>query len=205
MSSIVCKDEQVLIQGCVTGEAESWQQFIQRYGRLVHATALAVCRRQNRPTGEAEDLTGHVYEKLLEDQCRRLRLWRGQSRFSTYLVQVTRNLSIDYLKRYGRTTPMTRIRDIRQWFGGEANDCDPEQDCVRKKALREALEHLSPKQAMIIRLRMEGQTLRQIAVLLNVPVGTVSAENSRAMERLRQAMLAADDNQDPHGQRSNMP
>lgn len=199
MSSTVYEEEKSLIHECVDGGSVPWQRFVDRYGRLIASVACAVCSSWSRPACEADDLVGHVYEKLLEDRCRRLRLWRQQSKFSTYLVQVARNLCHDYLDRHGKAIPVTENQDPGQWFtgqnAGDVPECEETTNLeARKVALRDALARLSPKQAMILRLRMEGLSLRRIAALMKIPVGTVSAENSRAIDRLRAALGDLRDN-----------
>jgi RNA polymerase sigma-70 factor (ECF subfamily) len=186
MSSSIYSRDQRLVDACVAGSPESWDEFLAQYRRLVRSTVVKVCG-SGKQRHEQEDIEAHVYEKLLEDECRRMRLWRRRARFSTYLVQVTRNLTLDYLNKGGKkphVEPFDEHHDIGEpepSFDGELND-------LRLDALKWALEKLPPRQSIIIQMRLEGKSLRGIAEALNRPAGTVSVENSRAMEKLREIL-----------------
>jgi len=122
---------------------------------------------------------------LLEDDYRRLRAWRAKAKLSTYLVQVTRNLVIDYFALRDKG-PRTERYDAVYERGGEMDvPADREIEALRMAALKDALDRLPPKQVAIIQLRLEGYTLKQIAVALRRPLGTISVENSRAVGKLR--------------------
>ena len=47
---------------------------------------------------------------------------------------------------------------------------------------------LSPKQALILKLRLSGKSLRDIAKIMGLPEGTVFGENARAVNRLRELL-----------------
>jgi RNA polymerase sigma-70 factor (ECF subfamily) len=171
-----------LIAACIGGEPEAWLAFKERYQRLIRAT---IARTTAVDDATVEDLESMVYQKLLEDRCRRMRAWRGRARFSTYLVQITRNLVLDWVDQQKRRIVTTSLEE-NGYSVGIAPDYGAEEETAEQvKALHAALRALPPKQAMILRLRIEGKSLREIARLLGRPVGTVSVENSRAMHRMR--------------------
>lgn len=83
--------------------AAAWDQFVSRYRRLV----FAVIRHYVQDYDDVMDVFTRVCEALREDDLRRLRAYHMQSehtaRFSTWLVVVVRNLTIDWIrKREGR-------------------------------------------------------------------------------------------------------
>ncbi len=181
-------EEQALLAGCVNGEPGRWEQFVEQYGRLVGKTAATLHWKCGGRGPEIEDLVAHVYEKLLEDDCRRLRAWRGQARFSTYLVQVARNLCIDQLKKTRLEVSLDSLGEVGEpAFEQEGPELAEWQE-ARAKALREAIQRLTPKRAMIMQLRLKGIPLREIAAIMQVPEGTVFVESSRAMTRLRKML-----------------
>lgn len=174
--------EQELIAACLSGEPEAWHAFKQRYARLIRAAAL---RTSSVDEATLDDLEAIVYQKLLEDRCRRVRAWQGRARFSTYLVQVTRNLVLDWLDSQRRSVDTLPLDDR---MDAPSADHDPGVDeavALQAKALHDAIARLPERQAVIMRMRLAGQSLRDIAHLLGRPVGTVSVESSRAMEKLR--------------------
>lgn len=79
--------------------AAAWDLFLSRYRRLI----FAAVRHYVRDYDEVMDVFVRVCEDLREDDLRRLRVWHTQSghraRFSTWLVAVVRNLTIDWFRR----------------------------------------------------------------------------------------------------------
>ena len=181
-------DEKAVIEACVKGEPASWQEFVRRYGRLIGATAASVRRRYGANLCDPEDMSAHVYSKLVEDQYRRLRIWRGEAKFSTYLVQVTLNLCRDYVQKHNRQAGVAFSPIQHDGPDGRAAPDARGIERERARALRQAIANLPPKQAMIMRLRLRGVALREIATIMDIPKGTVFALNSRAMAKLRDAL-----------------
>jgi RNA polymerase sigma factor (sigma-70 family) len=180
-------EERDLISACIKGEPSAWDKFCSRYDRLIGATISAFARRRGDWRYDEEEFKGYVYEKLLDDGNRRLQIWRGDSRFSTYLVMVTRNLCIDYVRKLQRApvqVPDTRLEkiglepDIQKSVMAEAQDEEVEE-------LRSAIESLPSKQVLIMKLRLRGFTLREIATQLKLPPGTVFSEDARARKKLK--------------------
>jgi len=188
MTSNLYESEAPLIRACAEGDPEAWVRFRAQYGRLIRATASKFCGFNEESVADLEAIT---YQKLLEDRCRRLHAWQGRSRFSTYLVQVVRNLALDWLDKERRTLQGSSIEDSPEIAAENDAYEETEYHDVQVQALKQAITRLPERQAIIIRLRLEGKSLRDIALTLKRPVGTVSVENSRALTRLRTYMEEA--------------
>lgn len=174
--------EQELIAECIAGSPDAWTEFKHRYARLVRAAAV---RTSSVDDATLDDLEAIVYHKLIEDKCRRLRAWQGRARFSTYLVQVTRNLVLDWVDVQKRTVPTAPLEDRLDAACDTPDLGADEVAAVQARALYEAIKALPERQAVIMRMRLAGHSLRDIAQLLGRPIGTISVESSRAMEKLR--------------------
>lgn len=174
--------EQELIAECIAGSPHAWTEFKHCYGRLVRAAAV---RTSSVDDATLDDLEAIVYQKLIEDKCRRLRAWQGRARFSTYLVQVTRNLVLDWVDTQKRLVPTAPLDD-RLDAACDAPDMGADEEtAAQAQALHLAIKALPERQAVIMRMRLAGHSLRDIAQLLGKPVGTISVESSRAMDKLR--------------------
>lgn len=174
--------DQQLITECIAGSPHAWTEFKQRYACLIRAAAI---RTSSVDEATLDDLEATVYQKLLEDKCRRMRAWQGRSRFSTYLVQVTRNLVLDWVDTQKRSLPTSPLDD-RQDAASDGRDVGSEEEvALQADALHTAIKALPERQAIIMRMRLAGHSLREIAQILKKPVGTISVESSRAMEKLR--------------------
>lgn len=185
MPSTDYEKDRELVDACVRGESNGWLLFEREYGKLLLSIVYRFDKQLSRVGLDADDLKSHIYEKLLDDSCRRMRAWKGRAKFSTYLVMVSRNLALDYLERQTRGPAMERYDDMPEYGTDDVSVADREWTDQRLAVMVDALANLPERQAVILRMRMEGQTLREIARNLNRPVGTVSVESSRAMERIR--------------------
>lgn len=195
MSSNQYSEEQSLVNACVAGQADAWDSFMQRYDRLIRATIVNSGARWGAGRNEKDDIVGHVYEKLLENDYRRLSAWRQRSSFSTYLVQVSKNLCFDYLRAHRRRMErqiQMNEEEIQHCIEQSARQAKDAASGEKLERLQAAIDKLPPKQALIMVLRLEGKSLRAIAKVLKLPHGTVFGENSRAIEMLRR-MLERED------------
>ena len=112
MPSTKYEKDRELVEACVRGESNSWTRFEQEYGRLLQSIVFRFDKQLSAVGLDAEDLKSHIYEKLLDDSCRRMRAWKGRAKFSTYLVMVSRNLALDFLERQTRGPAMERYDDM---------------------------------------------------------------------------------------------
>lgn len=89
--------------------AVNMQQQVMRQWTLVNR--LAAKRFQQEET--AEEAALYVLDKLSEDDWRRLRMFEGKSKFTTFLSSVTYRLLEDYARiRFGRVTPPKWIKEL---------------------------------------------------------------------------------------------
>ena len=81
-------------------------------GRIRRIIDFVAARHRLDPT-EREDFGSYVTFKLLEDDCRRVRQFRGESRLETYLNVVVQRLFLDFrAERWGKWRPSTRARAL---------------------------------------------------------------------------------------------
>lgn len=198
MTSHLYRTDNELIEACLADDAAAWEKFMTQYRRLIRSTTAQLRRRYEVASIDTDDLEHHIYQKLLEDDRRRIRSWKGRARFSTYLVQVTRNLVMDY---YALRNKGPLAEEYEASAGDRSVEYDAgeeEEQSQRRAAFDTALKALPEKQALLIRLRLEGKTLNEIAEITRRPLGTISVENSRALARLRAGILALMNEQDDH-------
>jgi len=165
----------------------AWADFIAAHSALV----LHVCRSTARDHDAAMDAYALVLEALREDGCRRLRAYvpDGKTKFTTWLVVVTRRLVLDYFRqRYGRSRsedPAHRDEQAtrRRLEDLVAEEIEPDQlesasnspdRAVRRveltDALRRAIQDLDPADRLLLALRFgDDRPIRDIARALGFP------------------------------------
>src|SRR5712671_5017691 len=91
-----------LIRACVEGEAAAWQEFIERFNRIIAITSYRAARRWGEDSpAVVDDLTQEAYVKLCADRARVLREFDSPhpDAIFAFLKVVTANVANDYFKR----------------------------------------------------------------------------------------------------------
>ncbi|TNF71652.1 MAG: sigma-70 family RNA polymerase sigma factor [Acidobacteria bacterium] len=95
-----------LLNRCATvGEAEDWEEFVDRYRHRLAAGIRRALRRAGAVVvhEDQEDLLQNVYCRLLEQRGRRLRRCRGDGdqAVGAYLAKIAESVTIDHLRALG--------------------------------------------------------------------------------------------------------
>ncbi len=160
-------------------------ELYDRFGSLVFRMAHQMIPKK----GDAEDAVQEVF----------VRLWRSAGRYdpsraalSTWVVLITRRYLVDRLRR--ARVRITANAPLEEGWAPELDVPGPEQTVEEKErvqALLKRIEGLPELQRIVlIRVYMRGQTLRQIGLELNRPVGTIKSTLSRALVRLRERPIS---------------
>jgi RNA polymerase sigma-70 factor (ECF subfamily) len=169
------------------GDTDAFGVLVEKYKQKVFRLAYGVLRDQE----EAMDVAQEAFVKAY----RALGRFKGDSAFYTWLFRITMNVALDR-----RRQRLSRARAL----GGEevpqeewertavATDPGPVDEAVgaeRRARIGRALETLSPQHRSIIILSdIEGLAYREIAEVLQIPMGTVMSRLHNARKRLREAL-----------------
>ena len=185
-----------LINRCLTGDAGSWNDFVDRYLSLIyHVIGYTAHLRSMRLGAEdLEDIAAEVLLKIVAGDYKVLRHFRAQSSFATYLTVVARRICVQELARRAQVKEQNRT--------GESNapTVDREEAPAAQKGMESLeeverlLKRLSGREREIIRLYyLEGRTYEEISTDTEVPVNTIGAVLSRARAKLRESVKATQD------------
>jgi RNA polymerase sigma-70 factor (ECF subfamily) len=170
--------EQWLRNGELARAAE-W--LVQRYASDVYGVCAAIV--QDR--GAAEDLAQEAFSKALTS----LRGYRGEASPRTWLVAITRNHCIDYLRARQRDA-----EDTREAFEADAYADDaplPAELLARQQDVQAALASLPETDRALVVLRFrQDMEYAEIARAFGLREGTVRMRLSRALARMRAALQA---------------
>ena len=178
--------EQELIAQVQRGETELFYELVCPYERRVYAAAMAILRNET----DAEDAAQEAMLKALAN----IRKFRGESRFSTWLIQITVNEAL--MRRRRERSRITEAIDDRRDEEGEYTPRDfadwreiPSEVLERKEVrqkLAEALSSLDPKYRDVFVLRdMEQLNIQETAEVLGITVASVKTRLLRARLMLR--------------------
>ena len=198
------------------GVDAAWSEFVAVHSRLLLHVARAVTSERDA----AMDAYAHVLERLRDDDLRRLRTYvaDGRSKFTTWLVAVTRRLCHDWHRqRFGRARAessdsakvalerrrrlTTLISDAGLDGAGDLVDARTEEHggpegrlrvVELNGALEEVLGTLAPADQVLLRLRFDDDlSAQQIARTLRFPTQFhVYRRINTLLEVLREALRA---------------
>ncbi len=174
-------DWERVIDRCVAGDRTAWESLVES----THFFVLSILRRRIGEDETARDLTQEVYGKLLADDCRRLRDFDPGRKvpFLSYLRVITVNLSIDWSR--GRQAKARKKHvDLEDLLDTLTVEPDVDRN-LAIAALREAVEKLPEHERAAVQLTLEGMKTREIARVMGMSDGGVSALLHRARGHLR--------------------
>ena len=185
--------DEVLMVRYQRGDREAFAELLRRYERPVYNFAL----RYLRHVSWAEDVTQEAFLRLVQ----RAGEFKHESRFSTWLYTITRNLCVDHLRRqkHRRHASLDGGSDDgegRSTLGDRFADPHPAASTERvvvASEIRErvalAVEELPEEQKEVFLLRHIGDVpFQEIAVITGVGENTVKSRMRYALERLQKAL-----------------
>jgi len=178
-----CLDPDIsLVERCLSGDAAGWEELVRVHTRRVYG----ICYRFIGRDGEAQDLTQEVFLRVF----RTLKSFRAaEGSFTTWLTRLTRNLLIDNYRR----TRQDRVTDsienqLPMLEQSIPSSSRPEGAVVMREKgeiLQAALEKLSPELRETVILRdLQEMEYREIALVLDIPEGTVKSRLNRGRAEL---------------------
>ena len=177
-------DERALIQRCIAGDAAAFGPLVEKYRQRVWRLAYQVLHDRE----EAWDVAQEAFVRAFHS----LSSFRGQSAFYTWLFRITVNVATDRHRQRGaqaRAFGPERVTE-EEWTRSMPDPGrGPDQEATRaeqRERIRRALDALPPKARTIIMLSdVEGLSYREIAEVLNCPIGTVMSRLHNARKRLK--------------------
>lgn len=176
--------EDELTRRCQRGDADAFGVLVKRYaGR---ATVLAALLVGNRT--DAVDVSQEAFVRAW----RHIRTFEGRTSFYAWYCSILRNTSFTWLKKHkrGKDTKTLDGHDVPAPGPNPAMLAERNEQAER---LLEAINQLSSVHREIIGLsHFEQLSYKEIAAVLEIPLGTVMSRLHAAREALR-ARLAGED------------
>jgi RNA polymerase sigma factor (sigma-70 family) len=189
-------DDVGFAQRCIKADKEAWNEFIDKYSRLIYNYIHSVSRTKGSPlTPEnIEDLFQEIFLSLIRDNFKKLKSFKGRNGCSlaSWLRQVAINATIDYLRK---VKPLVSIdEEIDDDFSLKEilADASPQvSDALISEEqfaqLKECIERLSTQDKFFLELHINrGLTLEIIRRVLKVSRGMVDMRKSRIIGRLKE-------------------
>jgi RNA polymerase sigma-70 factor (ECF subfamily) len=158
------------------GHEDAWRVIVEAYAPRVYGLLRAQCGS----TDLAEEITQSTFCTIVA----KIGGYTEVGRFESWLFRIAMNRLRDEMRRRKRQAMSVEEPILTGLIGaGATPEPGPDEDLVRR--LHAGLARLSEADQRIIHLRhVAGLSFKQIADLLEQPLGTVLARQHRALKKL---------------------
>jgi RNA polymerase sigma-70 factor (ECF subfamily) len=175
-----------LVQKAINhGDQKAYAELLNNYRDSLYFMLLKMTNNQY----DAEDLTIEAFGKAFKN----LHQYTIEFAFSTWLFRIAANNCIDYLRKRNRiqyTSGLTTEGEVTEESPANLPSMNPgpEEMIIAKQKIqlmREVVEKLKPHYKTLVELRyFKELTYEEIALELDLPLGTVKAKLFRARDFL---------------------
>jgi RNA polymerase sigma-70 factor (ECF subfamily) len=193
MTELTELEDAALLARFNDGDAAAFEVLLQRYERPIYNFIL----RSVRDPDTASDLLQDTFLRVVQ----RSEDFKGQSKFSTWLYTIARNLCIDtsrkrvHRRHRSLDAPARRGSDpggdpLVERVEGQERGADRAMTGARlQELIAGAVEELPDDQREVFLMRqVQGLPFRDIAGILGIPENTVKSRMRYALARLQQAL-----------------
>lgn len=186
-------DDEELMSRVAAGEQEALSELYDRYA----GTVVGVANRIVGDRGVAEEVMQEVFWRVWKNASS---FDRSRAKFTTWLFSITRRYAIDvYRKQKVRPHALAGqdAVELLQTVASDANVAAAATLQIQRRRVHDVLTQLPPDQRQVVEMAyFEGKTRREIAEQTEIPLGTVHTRARLALNRLRRALQAREDEED---------
>lgn len=169
------EDDFSLIKRYLAGEKSAFEELVKRH----YKKAINIAYQVIGDYEEAKDISQEAFINVL----RSISQFRFESSFSTWLYRIVVNLSKNYLERTRKKFPLSNV---------ELEDISPSfqmEEKIEMGEIKDAINNLKEPYRMSILLDIQGFSYKEIAKILDCPIGTVMSRLNMGRKLIRERLL----------------
>ena len=177
--AIKLSDEELVYKIVETNNTHLFAVLYDRYSSVVYNK----CYGFSKSKEEAEDLTHDVFIRLFV----KLRTFKGNSKFSTWLYSFTYNFCVNYVQRniHKRKEKVTVVTDVIKDDDVSQEIDDAQLFELKSDKLAKALELMDPKDKMILLMKyQDDMSIKEIKEALEIGESAVKMRIKRAKQKV---------------------
>ena len=171
-------DEELVKRIVANNNPMLFGKLYDRYAKMVYNKCYGFAKSQD----EAEDLTQDVFLQLFI----KLKMFKGKSKFSTWLYSFTYNFCVNYVNRNKQRKMSDKsipVEDSEYRLSAEVPDEDLFE--LKTKKLEKALNLISAEDKSLLLLKyQDGASIKELTLLMELGESAVKMRLKRAKERL---------------------
>ena len=179
--------DEELVERAKRGDRRAFRMLVDRHKRMVFNVALRMLRNRE----DAEDAAQEAFLRAF----RSIGTFRGQAKFSSWLVRIAINVSLSFAERVHAKQTFVEFQEKTDKADAHSVEAgmNPEEIAARQdfgERIRALVGTLEPRYRAVITLYyLEERSYREVADILEIPLGTVKTHLHRAKEYLRKSIL----------------
>ena len=172
----------LLVERIKEGDREAFVEITRIYQKKVYLLAYSFLRNNEDALDVVQETFLRLYQKV--------DMFRSEKNFQTWLLQIAKNLCIDYYrKNYSRNKDLRSDKDVEQVNVPAQNDRNSHSFSDTERVFAECLEQLTERQRLIFVMKhYNNLEYKEIAQILRISVGTVKSLHFKATQNLRALM-----------------
>ena len=171
-------DEELVKRIVANNNPMLFGKLYDRYAKMVYNKCYGFAKSQD----EAEDLTQDAFLQLFI----KLKMFKGKSKFSTWLYSFTYNFCVNYVNRNKQRKMSDKsipVEDSEYKLSAEVPDEDLFE--LKTKKLEKALNLISAEDKSLLLLKyQDGASIKELTSLMELGESAVKMRLKRAKERL---------------------
>jgi RNA polymerase sigma-70 factor (ECF subfamily) len=188
-------DDLAFVQLCVKGDKSAWDEFINRYSRLIYSYIHSVLKIKGSTFTQENinDLFQEIILSLVKDNFKKLSSFKAKNGCSlaSWLRQVVVNFTIDYLRKFKPTVSIDEETDdgfsLTEILSSHSPSVtDQLSDEERLIHLKDCIDKLDNNDKFFLELHIHrGLNLGELKDYFKISRGAIDMRKSRILERLR--------------------
>jgi len=175
-------DEVLALQLRESGDQRYFSVLAKRHEHKI----LKKCRSYVREEEASEDLTQEVLIKVFL----RIKDFRNEARFSTWLFTIIHSTCIDHLRRNKKNVHSVITEKLADELGEMVDGDEEVGEVLSEQILEELLEQITPEEKVILLLKYkEKHTVKDIQRTLNLSESAIKMRLKRAREKVNKLYL----------------
>ena len=188
-------DDLEFIQKCVKGDKQSWDEFVDKYSRLIYNYIYSVLNAKGCVLAQdnINDIFQEIFLSLVKDNFKKLKTFqaRNGSSLASWLRQVTINKAIDYLRKVKPAVSLDEESEdglsLKEILADDSISIKNMLNQDEKlKILKECIEGLDKNDKYFLELHIRrGLKLEELKKHFKLSRPAIDMRKSRLIERLR--------------------
>lgn len=176
-------EDKELLHRCKNGDKTAFQELISKYHPFVYKFLVKITENEHL----ADDLAQDVFIKVIRN-IDKFDIY-GKAKFSTYVITISKNSYIDYLRKEKRLQQFNTVNDSSLLEAIVPGFEEYVIDKLYGIGVIDHLENLTDEQKVVIKLKyIEGLTLKEIGEKLDLESKTVKSRIHNGITKLKKML-----------------